>query len=138
MERKLNGIDEIMGYCKLSALDLIRLKRDFGFPIANEGGIYCIEITALNKWLKLWNVLDPLKISYSDCEKLYLRRLEAKRPGEVITGDINAVCIKLKVSPATLMGLLSNEDCPVRRIPGTNQFRVNTKNWRDYYDLIYR
>ena len=140
MENALTGIDEIMNYTRKSASELMNLRRDFGFPMVKKGGIYCISIDALLKWLKSWDIhiQDPLKISYSEIEALYLRRVQAKEPGKMLSGDINAICEKLKISPATFLDLFKNESCPVRKIPGTNQYRVDSKNWRDYYDLVCR
>ena len=127
MDRILTGIDETTDYFRLSPAELINLKRDFEFPMIKKGGVFYISLDEICKWMKKWGVLDPLKISYSDIEQLYLRRSDADRPGEKISGDINKICEKLKISPATFLGLLKCEKNPVRIVPGTNQYSVDTR-----------
>jgi len=138
MEKTLTGIDEIMAYTQKSACELLDLRRDFGFPMLKKDGVFSLSLNVLQKWLAKWEIIDPLGISYADCETLHTRRIQAKEPGKMLSGDINAICEKLKISPATFLDLFKNETCPVRKIPGTNQYKVNSKSWRDYYDLICR
>ncbi|MBU2623432.1 MAG: hypothetical protein KKD92_14060 [Proteobacteria bacterium] len=138
MDKILNGVDKIMEYTRKSAVELMDLKRDFGFPMIKKDGVFYISISALVKWLKSWGIQDPLKIVYADVEKLWIRREEAKETGKMLSGDVAAICEKLRISPATFLSLLKNEDFPARKVPGTNQYEVNSKKWRDYYEKISR
>jgi hypothetical protein len=129
-----SGINEIclrMG--RQECLTVLNYRRDLNFPMRKDGGIWiCVEAEVL-AWAKDLGITDLRNVDHSAIFKLVRRRARSG-PGQVIRGDINSICEKLRVSTNVLFVAQGRVDNPFRKIEGSNEYEVDLNRWQDYVE----
>lgn len=130
-----SGIDEIcrkMG--RVAVVSVINYKRDLGFPLKKDGGILvCVE-SEVQAWAEDLGIHDIRNIDHSAVYKVVCRRARSG-PGEIIRGDVNSLCEKLRVSTNVLYVAQGQVNNPFRRVAGTvNEWEIDLNRWTDYVE----
>jgi hypothetical protein len=85
-------------------------------------------------WAADLGIADIRNIHYSEVFKLVCRRARSG-PGQILRGDVNAICEKLRVSTNVLFVAQGRVDNPFRKIEGTvNEYEVDLNRWADYVE----
>jgi hypothetical protein len=124
------GIDAICDYLKRGFTPTMDLIQKMKIPAKkNQENVWCLDVEKFQKWCREmdWN---PWKDSDKDlARKNYRRDLMAAGPGFEIRGDLNVLEKNLGFSVTTLMEFMRFVNCPIEKIPGTNQYRVYENTW---------
>lgn len=135
-----SGINEIcLKLGRQEILTVLNYRRDLGFPLKKDGGILiCVESEVM-AWAKDLGITDLRNVDHSAIFKLVRRRARSG-PGQVIRGDINSICEKLRISTTFYYVAQGRVDNPFRKIEGTvNEYEVDLNRWADYIeDTDYR
>lgn len=130
-----SGIDEI---CKkmggVASVSVINYRRDLGFPLKKDGGILICYESEVMTWAEDLGIADIRNIHHSEVFRLVCRRARSG-PGQIIRGDVNAICEKLRVSTNVIYVAQGREDNPFRKVDGTvNEYSVDLNRWWDYVE----
>lgn len=135
------GVDEIELYTKKDYLEIINLKRDFGFPLSKFGGRPCISRKAVVKWLGEWvgDIHIPFEsLTVRMLEKIEYRRNLSNMKGQDLEG-IDTICHFVRHPLDVVLKWSREENSPIKKKDKSHSgtgYYANTKELLFWMDKI--
>jgi hypothetical protein len=127
------GIDEIcekMG--RKSIVSILNFRRDLDCPLKKDGGVWVAVESEVLAWAADLGIDNIRDIDHSKAFRLVARRRRSG-PGEVLRGDVNSLCERLRVSTNALFVAQGHDNNPFKKLEG-NRYEIDLNRWQDYLE----